>query len=177
MHHLSSQEATAPMPTDAAFARNEVHIIASAAVSLRAAADEARRQGVDAVVLSDSIEGEAREVAKMHAAIARETSLKGSPFSKPVVILSGGETTVTLQGKGKGGRNSEFILSFAKSISGYGGIDALAADTDGVDGSEVLRTECATKALTLRTTCGRMTPGPPLTRLATCSIRDRPERM
>lgn len=136
MHHLSSQEATAPMPTDAAFARNEVHIIASAAVSLRAAADEARRQGVDAVVLSDSIEGEAREVAKMHAAIARETSLKGSPFSKPVVILSGGETTVTLQGKGKGGRNSEFILSFAKSISGYGGIDALAADTDGVDGSE-----------------------------------------
>lgn len=136
MHHLNSQEATAPMPGDAEFVRNDVHIIASAAVSLQAAAVEARRHGVEAVILSDSIEGEAREVAKVHAAIAREISSKGMPFASPVVVLSGGETTVTLSGKGKGGRNSEFMLSFANNISGFDRIDALAADTDGIDGSE-----------------------------------------
>ncbi len=136
MRHLNKPEAAAPMPGDAVFARNEVHIIASAAVSLQAAADEAQRQGVAAVILSDAIEGEAREAAKVHAAIAREVSLKNRPFSKPVVILSGGETTVTLTGKGKGGRNSEFLLSFARDIDGFEGIDAVAADTDGIDGSE-----------------------------------------
>lgn len=136
MRHLNSPEADAPLPSDKVFANNEVHIIASAAVSLEAAAAEARLQGVEAVILSDAIEGEAREAAKVHAAIAREVSAKDRPFSKPVVILSGGETTVTLTGEGKGGRNAEFLLSFARAIEGCAGIDALAADTDGIDGSE-----------------------------------------
>jgi glycerate 2-kinase len=136
MRHLNSPEADAPLPSDKVFANNEVHIIASAAVSLEAAAAEARLQGVEAVILSDAIEGEAREAAKVHAAIAREVSAKDRPFSKPVVILSGGETTVTLTGEGKGGRNAEFLLSFARVIEGCAGIDALAADTDGIDGSE-----------------------------------------
>ena len=136
MRHLNSSEADAPMPTDPVFANNEVQIIASAAVSLEAAAMEARRRGVEAVILSDAIEGEAREAAKVHAAIAREVSMRNRPFRKPVVILSGGETTVTLSGKGKGGRNTEFLLSFARAIEGCAGIDALAADTDGIDGSE-----------------------------------------
>ncbi len=136
MRHMHSDACAAPHPSDPVFAWNETHIIASAAVSLQAAADEAKLRGVEAVILSDSIEGEAREVAKVHAAIAREVSLRNRPFVKPVVILSGGETTVTLTGKGKGGRNSEFLLSFARAIDGAEEIHALAADTDGIDGSE-----------------------------------------
>ena len=89
------------------------------------------------MILSDAIEGEAREVGKMHAAIAREVAAKDRPFRKPVAILSGGETTVTLRGTGgRGGRNGEFLLSLAVGIEGVEGIHALAADTDGIDGSE-----------------------------------------
>lgn len=136
LRHLSLDAARAPSPSDAGFARNTVRIIASAAVSLDAAAAEARRQGVDAVILSDAIEGEAREVAHVHAALAREVLTRNRPFTAPVVLLSGGETTVTVRGSGKGGRNTEFLLSFALDIAGAGGISALAADTDGIDGSE-----------------------------------------
>jgi hydroxypyruvate reductase len=136
MAHLNSPGADAPKPDDPRFARNEVHVIASAAVSLDAAAAEARRQGIEAVILSDAIEGEAREVGRVHAAIAREVKLRDRPFRKPVVILSGGETTVTIRGKGKGGRNSEFLLAFALGIDGADVIHALAADTEGIDGSE-----------------------------------------
>nr|WP_210307298.1 glycerate kinase [Aquamicrobium lusatiense] len=136
MAHLNSPEADAPHPDDERFSRNEVKLIASAAVSLEAAAAEAKRQGIEAVILSDSIEGEAREVGSVHAAIAREIATRNRPFSKPVLLLSGGETTVTLRAKGKGGRNSEFLLSFALGIDGFDGIHALAADTDGIDGSE-----------------------------------------
>lgn len=136
MAHINSVAADAPAPSDPRFAGNEVHVIASAAVSLDAAAAEARRLGVEAVILSDAIEGEAREVGGVHAAIAREVALRNRPFNKPVLILSGGETTVTLRAKGKGGRNSEFLLAFAIGIDGVAGIDALAADTDGIDGSE-----------------------------------------
>ncbi len=136
MEHLNSPVAGAPLPDDKRFAGNEVYLIASAAVSLEAAAAEAKRQGVEAVILSDAIEGEAREVGAVHAAIAREVATRDRPFRKPVLILSGGETTVTLRGKGKGGRNSEFLLSFAIGIEGISGVDALAADTDGIDGSE-----------------------------------------
>ena len=136
MAHVNSPAADAPCPDDERFARNEVHVIASAAVSLEAAAAEAKRQGIEAVILSDAIEGEAREVGSVHAAIAREVAGRDRPFRKPVLILSGGETTVTLRAKGKGGRNSEFLLSFAIGIAGVDGIDALAADTDGIDGSE-----------------------------------------
>ncbi|QOF70179.1 glycerate kinase [Aminobacter sp. SR38] len=134
--HINSAAADAPQPTDPRFTRNEVHVIASAAVSLDAAAEAARKQGVKTVILSDAIEGEAREVGGVHAAIAREVATRNRPFNKPVLILSGGETTVTLRAKGKGGRNSEFLLAFAIGIDGLQGIDALAADTDGIDGSE-----------------------------------------
>lgn len=136
MAHINSPASDAPRPDDPKFARNEVHVIASAAVSLEAAASEAKRQGVEAVILSDALEGEAREVGSVHAAIAREVATRNRPFKKPVLILSGGETTVTLRAKGKGGRNSEFLLAFAIGIDGVEGIDALAADTDGIDGSE-----------------------------------------
>ncbi|TCL71259.1 glycerate kinase [Rhizobium sp. BK251] len=134
--HIESEASRAPNPADAAFSRNSVHIVASAALSLEAAAFAARAAGVEAVILSDAIEGEAREQAHMHAAIAREVLMRNRPFTKPVVLLSGGETTVTVKGKGKGGRNSEFQLSLAMDLDGWEGIDALAADTDGVDGSE-----------------------------------------
>ncbi|WP_095200801.1 glycerate kinase type-2 family protein [Mesorhizobium carmichaelinearum] len=136
MVHIKSPAADAPNPGDARFSRNEVHLIASAGVSLEAAAAEAKRQGIEAVILSDAIEGEAREVGGVHAAIAREVATRNRPFAKPVLILSGGETTVTLRAKGKGGRNSEFLLAFAIGINGVQGIHALAADTDGIDGSE-----------------------------------------
>ncbi|RUU43423.1 glycerate kinase [Mesorhizobium sp. M6A.T.Ce.TU.002.03.1.1] len=136
MAHINSPAAEAPHADDPRFSRNEVHLIASAGVSLEAAAAEARRQGIEAVILSDSIEGEAREVGGVHAAIAREVARRNRPFPKPVLILSGGETTVTVRTKGKGGRNSEFLLAFAIGISGMDGIHALAADTDGIDGSE-----------------------------------------
>jgi hydroxypyruvate reductase len=92
---------------------------------------------VEAVILSDSIEGEARDVGSVHAAIAREIATRDRPFKKPVLMLSGGETTVTLRAKGgKGGRNSEFLLAFALDVDAVAGIHALAADTDGIDGSE-----------------------------------------
>lgn len=137
LRHLSSPVAEAPDPADPRFAGNETHIVASAAVSLEAAAEEARRQGIEAVILSDAMEGEAREVASVHAAIAREIATRDRPFRKPALLLSGGETTVTLRDKGgKGGRNTEFLLAFALSIDGIEGIHAFAADTDGIDGSE-----------------------------------------
>ncbi|MDO9418102.1 glycerate kinase type-2 family protein [Pararhizobium sp.] len=134
--HLNSPAADGLLPSDPRFSRNEVHVIASAGVSLEAAADEARKHGIEAVILSDSIEGESRDVGLVHAAIAREIAERDRPFKKPVLLLSGGETTVTLRAKGKGGRNTEFLLSFASGINGIDGINALAADTDGIDGSE-----------------------------------------
>ena len=134
--HLNSPAADAPQPDDPVFARHEHHVIASAGVSLEAAAETARAHGVTPYILSDSIEGESRDVALVHAALAREVSARGRPFAKPAVLLSGGETTVTLRGKGgKGGRNGEFALALALAIDGYE-ITALAADTDGIDGSE-----------------------------------------
>ncbi len=136
MAHLASPGAEAPRPGDPRFSSNTVAVIASAAQSLEAAAAAAQAQGIAAVILSDSIEGEARDVGSVHAAIAREVAVKGRPFARPVVMLSGGETTVTLRGKGKGGRNSEFLLSFALGVDGVARIEALAADTDGIDGSE-----------------------------------------
>ncbi|WP_293449679.1 glycerate kinase [Planktotalea sp.] len=134
--HLAKQIARAPSPDDEVFAHNEVKIVASAAFSLEAAAQVARAAGYSAVILSDAIEGEARDIGLMHAAIARQVSVKNAPFQKPVVILSGGETTVTLRAKGRGGRNTEFLLSFANAIEAVETITALAADTDGIDGSE-----------------------------------------
>ncbi|WP_295912746.1 glycerate kinase [uncultured Bartonella sp.] len=134
---LNSPAADAPKPDNPAFDKNAAYIVASAATSLEAASAHARKAGWNAVILSDSIEGEARDIALMHAAMAREIALKNRPFEKPVVMLSGGETSVTIGGEhGKGGRNSEFLLSFSIAIEGESSITALAADTDGRDGSE-----------------------------------------
>jgi hydroxypyruvate reductase len=132
---LDSDYGAAPDPGDPRFAGNRVEVIASARLSLEAAAIRAEAQGIPAVILSDAIEGEARDVARVHAAIAREVAERGRPFSRPVVILSGGETTVTLRAKGRGGRNSEFLLALALAAEGVS-FAALAADTDGIDGSE-----------------------------------------
>lgn len=133
--HLNSPAADAPRPDDPVFARNEHHVIASAGVSLAACAELARAHGFLPYILSDAIEGESRDVALVHAAMAREVFLKDQPFAKPAVLLSGGETTVTLRGKGgKGGRNSEFALAFALAVDGYR-VSGLFADTDGIDGS------------------------------------------
>ncbi len=127
----------APNPTDAVFVGHEVRVIASARLSLEAAAARAQAAGIPAVILSDAIEGEADVIGQMHAAIAREVAARGRPFKAPIVILSGGETTVTLRHKdGRGGRNTAFLLGFAQAIEGASGITALAADTDGIDGSE-----------------------------------------
>lgn len=134
--HLAKESARAPDPSDEAFARNEVTVVASAGISLDAAAGVGRNAGYSVAILSDAIEGEARDIGLMHAAIARQVAEKNAPFQKPAIILSGGETTVTLRAKGRGGRNTEFLLSFANAIEGAQGISALAADTDGIDGSE-----------------------------------------
>ncbi|HEV7318122.1 MAG TPA: glycerate kinase [Ensifer sp.] len=136
MAWIRSADSAAPSPDDPRYSRNEVRLIASASVSLEAAAEQARAAGIEAIILSDAIEGEARDVGGVHAAIAREVAGRGRPFTKPVVVLSGGETTVTIRGKGKGGRNSEFLLALALGIDGAKGVSALAADTDGIDGSE-----------------------------------------
>ena len=134
--YLAANAGEAPSPDDPVFANNTVKVIASAALSLEAAAKAANAAGLSAVILSDAIEGEANDVGKVHAAIARECWLRNRPFATPVVILSGGETTVTIRDAGgRGGRNSEFLLSFAGGIEGLD-ITALAADTDGIDGSE-----------------------------------------
>ena len=133
---LASDDNLAPLPTDPVFAEHTIRTIASAALSLEAATDVARSHGIEAAILSDSIEGESRDVAQVHAAMAREIAVRNRPFPKPVVLLSGGETTVTIRGKGRGGRNGEFLLALAIAIDGAEGISALAADTDGIDGSE-----------------------------------------
>ena len=96
----------------------------------------ARQNGVTPLILGDALEGEAREVGRVMAGIARQTALRGQPAPPPVVLLSGGETTVTVKGNGRGGRNVEFLLSLAVELDGLPGVFALAGDTDGVDGAE-----------------------------------------
>jgi glycerate 2-kinase len=104
----------------------------------------ARAEGVTPVILSDSIEGEARDVGKVLAALARQIALRREPFAPPCVLLSGGETTVTVRGDGRGGRNVEFLLALAIALRGQEGVYALAADTDGVDGAEEIAGAIAT---------------------------------
>ncbi|AMM23638.1 glycerate kinase type-2 family protein [Variovorax sp. PAMC 28711] len=139
---LESGALETPKPGDAVFAGHTTHLIATPQQSLEAAAAVARAAGVEAHILSDEIEGESREVGKVHAALARSVAHRGTPFSKPCVILSGGETTVTIrprqlgQPKGRGGRAGEFCLGLAGALMGQPGVWALAADTDGIDGVE-----------------------------------------
>jgi glycerate 2-kinase len=125
-----------PKPGDKRFASVENIMVATPQASLDAAAEVARRAGVKPVILGDSIEGESRDVALVHAGIARQCALRGQPAEPPCVLISGGETTITLKGKGKGGRNTEFLLALAIALNSMDGIYAVAGDTDGVDGSE-----------------------------------------
>lgn len=125
-----------PKPHELPAEETHYCLIATPAQALRAAARYAEACGVNALVLGDTIEGEAREVARVFAGIARYIQKSDEPVKKPCVILSGGETTVTLHGKGRGGRNTEFLLALANCLQGAPGIFALAADTDGIDGSE-----------------------------------------
>ena len=126
-----------PKPGDMRFNGHEIHMIATPQQSLEAAAALARTAGVEAHILSDEIEGESREVGKVHAALARAVAQRNQPFAKPCVILSGGETTVTIKSKGgRGGRAGEFLLGCAIALQGQPGVHVLAADTDGIDGIE-----------------------------------------
>lgn len=125
-----------PKPGDPCFAKVENVMIATPQASLEAAAEVARKAGVKPVILGDSIEGEARDVALVHAGIARQCAMRGQPEQPPCVLISGGETTITLKGNGKGGRNTEFLLALAIALNGMPNIYALAGDTDGIDGSE-----------------------------------------
>lgn len=131
-----------PKPGDPRLARCETHLIATPQQSLEAAAQAARDAGLNAYILSDEIEGESREVGKVHAALARSTAQGKTAFQTPCVILSGGETTVTVKPrepgspKGRGGRAGEFCMGLAQALQGHPGIWALAADTDGIDGVE-----------------------------------------
>lgn len=134
--HLRSGAGETPKPGDVRFARHKHHIIATAQDALQAAAATARAAGITPYILSNSVEGEARDVATVHAAISRQVAEHGQPFSTPCVLLSGGETTVTVRGKGRGGRNAEFLLRLAIALDGKANIYAIACDTDGIDGSE-----------------------------------------
>jgi glycerate 2-kinase len=131
-----------PKPADAVFQGQQVHMIATPHQSLEAAAAAARDAGLEAHILSDEMEGESREVGKVHAALARAVALRGQPFRRPCVILSGGETTVTVRKqpegtpRGRGGRAGEFCLGLAEALQGQANVWALAADTDGIDGVE-----------------------------------------
>jgi hydroxypyruvate reductase len=131
---LESPECETPKPGDPRLARCETHVIATAQQALQAAADYARRHGVTPLVLGDSIEGESRDIAYMHAAIARQIARHDEPAARPCVMLSGGETTVTVRGDGRGGRAAEFLLALSSvlDIPAW----ALACDTDGIDGTE-----------------------------------------
>ncbi|MGC3983446.1 MAG: glycerate kinase [Pseudorhodoferax sp.] len=139
---LRSGALETPKPGDARFEGHAVRMIATPQQSLEAAAAAARAAGITPHILSDEIEGESREVGKVHAALARAVAQRGQPFARPCVILSGGETTVTVrrqpegQPRGRGGRAGEFCLGLAQALQGQAGVYALAADTDGIDGVE-----------------------------------------
>jgi len=136
LNHLRAARDETPKPGDPRLANTELHMIATPQMSLEAAAGIAQAAGVTPVILGDAIEGEAREVALVHAGIARQVRRHAQPARPPCVLLSGGETTVTVRGKGRGGRNAEFLLALAVALNADPRIAALAGDTDGVDGSE-----------------------------------------
>ena len=134
--HLQDPASETPKPGDACFANVRNILIATPQASLEAAARVAQAAGFAPVILGDAIEGEAREVGIVHAGIARQVARFGQPARAPCALISGGETTVTVRGNGRGGRNAEFLLSLALALDGHSGISALAGDTDGIDGSE-----------------------------------------
>ena len=136
VEHLRAAREETPKPGDPRLAGTQTHLIATPQQSLEAAAEVARQAGVTPLILGDSLEGESREVALVHAGIARQVVRHDQPAARPCVLLSGGETTVTVRGKGRGGRNAEFLLALAVALDGEPGVYAMAGDTDGVDGTE-----------------------------------------
>ena len=133
---LESGAGESVKPADPRLARAQTRIVTAPQMALEAAAQVARAAGVQPYILGDSLEGEARDIGKALAGITRQVVRQGQPFQPPCVLLSGGETTVTLKGDGRGGRNVEFLLSLAVALDGLSGVHALAGDTDGVDGAE-----------------------------------------
>jgi glycerate 2-kinase len=136
IEHLDRGADETPKPGAPRLANSTTIVIATPQLSLEAAAQVARKAGVLPLILGDALEGEAREVGRVMAGIARQVALRGQPAPPPTVLLSGGETTVTVRGTGRGGRNVEFLLSLAVALNGLPGVFALAGDTDGVDGAE-----------------------------------------
>lgn len=134
--HLEAAAEETPKPGDPRLADIDNRIVATPQDALEAAAAAARRAGVTPIILGNAIEGEARDVAMVHAGIARQVAEFDQPAPRPCVILSGGETTVTVRGSGRGGRNAEFLLALAVALDGRPGIHAIACDTDGIDGTE-----------------------------------------
>jgi glycerate 2-kinase len=133
---LESGRGESVKPGDVRLAGARTRIVATPQMSLEAAAEVARAAGLPAHILGDAIEGEARDVGKVMAGIALQVAARGQPFTAPCVLLSGGETTVTVRGNGRGGRNVEWLLSLGIALDGHPRIHALAGDTDGVDGQE-----------------------------------------
>ncbi len=133
---LESGRGESVKPGDPRLARAEARIVATPQMSLEAAASLSRAAGIETHILSDQIQGEARDVGSVLAAIALQVAERGEPFRAPCILLSGGETTVTVRGAGRGGRNVEFLLSLAIALDGHARIHALSGDTDGVDGQE-----------------------------------------
>ena len=133
---LASGRGESVKPDDPRLAGSRLALVAAPQQALEAAAAVAREAGLPAHVLGDSIEGEAREVGRAFAGLARQVADRGQPFEAPCVLLSGGETTVTVRGQGRGGRNVEWLLSFGLSVAGHPRVHAMAGDTDGVDGIE-----------------------------------------
>ncbi|PWB84188.1 MAG: glycerate kinase [Methylocystaceae bacterium] len=133
--HLRKPDCETPKPGDAIFERVQNILIATPQGSLDAAAEVARKAGFTPLILGD-LEGESRDVALVHAGIARQIARHGQPLEPPVAIISGGETTVTVRGNGRGGRDAEFLLGLTLALEGFGGVAAIACDTDGIDGSE-----------------------------------------
>ena len=129
-------EAVAANVVENSVGNGAVHMLATPKMALDAAARKARELGLMPLILGDAIEGEAREVGRAMAGIARSVRQHGEPVAAPCVLLSGGETTVTVRGSGRGGRNAEFLLSLALALRGETGLSAIACDTDGIDGSE-----------------------------------------
>ncbi len=134
--HLEAGAEETPKPGDPRLARTQTIMIASPQMSLEAAAKVARDQGVTPLILGDALEGESREVGILMAGMARQVRMHGQPIPGPCVLISGGETTVTVRGSGRGGRNVEFLLSLAVKLGGLSKVYAIAGDTDGVDGAE-----------------------------------------
>ncbi|MGD9540532.1 glycerate kinase type-2 family protein [Methylocystis sp.] len=133
--HLQKSACETPKPGDAIFEKVQNILIATPQGSLDAAAAVAKSAGFTPCILGD-LEGESRDVALVHAGVAKQIAIHGQPFEPPVAIISGGETTVTVRGKGRGGRDAEFLLGLTLALEGFGGIAAIACDTDGIDGSE-----------------------------------------